>query len=61
MQLEGGQNYSRYGAVVFYIPEKGRRKKRGKYVEIENIFLWRRRKRGKLFFAEENNNGVGTV
>ena len=39
--------------------KKGERK-RGKYLEKENIFLWRRRKRRKLFCAEENKNGEGT-
>ena len=29
-------------------------------MEKENIFSWKRRKRRKVFFAKENNNGEGT-
>ena len=50
MIIDMGQNNRRYGKVVFYIPEKGMRRKRRKiFVIFITMEKKRRRKRRELF------------
>ena len=43
-----------YGAIVFYIPEKGRRKKKGKiFVEGKYIFVKEEEKEKTIFCGGE--------
>ena len=54
MIINTGQNNSRYGAVVFYIPEKGRRKKKGKiFGEGKYIFVEEKEKDKTIFCGGE--------
>jgi len=49
-----GQNNSIYGAFVFYIPEKGRRKKKGEiFVEGKYIFVKEKEKEKTIFCGGE--------
>ena len=49
-----GQNNSIYGAFVFYIPEKGRRKKKGEiFVEGKYIFVEEKEKEKTIFRGGE--------
>ena len=48
--IDMGQNNSRYGAFLFFIPEKGTGKKKRKIFVQGKIFFWRRRKRRNYFF-----------
>ena len=62
-----GQNNRRYGKVVFYIPEKGMRRKRRKiFVSFFTIEIKKEKekegticKRKPYFFAEEKKNEKG--
>ena len=53
VQLEGGQNYSKYGAVVFYVyPWKRKEKEKRKICgDRKNIFVEKKEK-GKTIFLQ---------
>ena len=45
---------------IFYLPDKGRRKKKRKIFGERGYIFVEEKEKEKTFFAEENNNGEGT-
>ena len=56
MNIDIGQNNQRYGKVLFYIPEKGLRRKKGKlFGEGKYFFGGEEKHRRRKIFGEGKN------